>query len=131
MQTFGADLCVKTSSDNKKYSLNIWCCGGHPRYRPLLEQFFEDASAIIICFDLLNTQSFLELPYWYNEYKRNAPDALVLLVGTKSDEADSIVVPLPDAMKQAKEWNIEFRAVSSKTGVNVVELFDYVVGKLP
>ncbi|KAJ3043518.1 hypothetical protein HDV00_004907 [Rhizophlyctis rosea] len=89
------------------------------------------ALAILICFDLLNTSSFLELPYWYNEFKRNAPEALTILVGTKSDEADSIVVPLPDAMKQAKEWNMEFRAVSSKTGVNVQELFDHLIAHLP
>jgi GTPase SAR1 family protein len=35
--------------------------------------------------------SFQELPFWYNEVKRNAPDATIYLVGTKSDEPDGII----------------------------------------
>ncbi|TPX59005.1 hypothetical protein PhCBS80983_g02801 [Powellomyces hirtus] len=114
-----------------KSSLKIWCCGGHERYRALLEQFFVGASAVILCFDMLSTQSFQELPFWYNEFKRNSPDALAIIVGTKSDDADSIKVPVQDALKQAKEWSVEFRAVSSKTGMNVTELFDHVMTNLP
>ncbi|KAI8915357.1 P-loop containing nucleoside triphosphate hydrolase protein [Powellomyces hirtus] len=131
LQTFGADLCVKTTSEKNKSSLKIWCCGGHERYRALLEQFFVGASAVILCFDMLSTQSFQELPFWYNEFKRNSPDALAIIVGTKSDDADSIKVPVQDALKQAKEWSVEFRAVSSKTGMNVTELFDHVMTNLP
>ncbi|KAJ3020019.1 Ras- protein Rab-35 [Thoreauomyces humboldtii] len=159
-QTFGADLCVKTTSekyvsclgpwslcsssqwenaelkgggclDRNKYSLKIWCCGGHERYRALLEQFFVGTNAVILCFDMLSIASFQELPFWYNEFKRNSPDALAIMVGTKSDDADSIKVPIQDALKQAKEWGIEFRAVSSKTGMNVTELFDHIMSALP
>ncbi|KND01782.1 small GTP-binding protein domain [Spizellomyces punctatus DAOM BR117] len=130
LQTFGADLCVKNSSEKTKYALNIWTCGGHERYRALLEQFFVGADVVILCFDMLSTSSFQELPYWFNEYKRNAPDALAIMVGTKSDDADSIKIKPQDALKQAKEWGIEFRAVSSKTGMNIGELFDHVVASL-
>ncbi|KAI8822696.1 P-loop containing nucleoside triphosphate hydrolase protein [Fimicolochytrium jonesii] len=130
-QTFGADLSVKTTTEKNKYSLNLWCCGGHERYRALLEQFFVGANAVILCFDMLNTSSFMELPFWYNEYKRNCPDALAVIVGTKSDDADAIKVPTQDALKQAKEWSIEFRAVSAKTGMNVAELFEIVQGGIP
>ncbi|KAI9101315.1 P-loop containing nucleoside triphosphate hydrolase protein [Phlyctochytrium arcticum] len=125
-QTFGADLCVKSFSD-KKASISIWSTGGHERYRALLEQFFMGADAILLCFDMLSQSSFLEVQYWFNEYKRNAPEALALLVGTKSDDADGIKIKPQDALKQAKAWGIEFRAVSSKTGMNVAELFEQVV----
>ncbi|RKO90929.1 P-loop containing nucleoside triphosphate hydrolase protein [Blyttiomyces helicus] len=113
LQTFGAEFCVKTATDSKKGSLNIWCCGGHERYRALLEQFFVNAH---VC-----TPSFLELPFWYNEYKRygnsgieNSPDATAILVGTK----------VRAGTKKAREWGMEFKAVSAKTGMNVIELFD-------
>ncbi|KAJ3157885.1 Ras- protein Rab-35 [Geranomyces variabilis] len=131
LQTFGADLCVKTTSEKNKSSLKIWCCGGHERYRALLQQFFVGASAVILCFDMLNTSSFQELPFWYNEFKRICPDALAIMVGTKSDDADGIKVPVQDALKQAKEWSIDFRAVSAKTGMNVSELFDHITTSMP
>ncbi|KAJ3184049.1 hypothetical protein HDU85_001900 [Gaertneriomyces sp. JEL0708] len=130
-QTLGADLCVKTTNDRTKYTLNIWCLSGHERYRPLLEQFFIDANTVLLCFDMLSVPSFKELPFWYNEYRRNAPDALAVVVGMKADEADNIVVKVQDAMKQAKEWGLEFRAVSSKTGMNVNELFDHIMATMP
>jgi GTPase SAR1 family protein len=58
-----------------------------------------DPKAILLCFDLLNVDSFQELPFWYSEVKRNAPDATVYLVGTKSDEPDAMVVKVQDILK--------------------------------
>ncbi|KAJ3061701.1 Ras- protein Rab-35 [Podochytrium sp. JEL0797] len=126
-QTYGADLMVKTSTDGKKGSLKIWCTGGHERYRVLLEQFYQNIHVALLCFDMLSQSSFNELPFWYNEIKRNSPDAFVILVGLKSDEADSIVIKQQDAIRQAFDWNIEFRMVSAKAGTGVAELFDYVL----
>ncbi|KAJ3243346.1 hypothetical protein HDU78_000542 [Chytriomyces hyalinus] len=126
-QTYGADLIIKNSSDGKKGSLKVWCTGGHERYRPLLEQFYVDVHAAIVCFDMLSQSSFMELPFWYNEIKRNSPEALIILVALKSDEADNVVIQPQDAMKQALDWNVEFRAVSAKTGTNVNELFEYII----
>ncbi|KAI9329288.1 P-loop containing nucleoside triphosphate hydrolase protein [Obelidium mucronatum] len=126
-QTYGADLVVKTSSDGKKGSLKIWCTGGHERYRALLEQFYQNVHVAILCFDMLSQASFAELPFWYNEIKRTAPDATIILVGLKSDEADSVVIKQQDAIRQALDWNIEFRPVSAKAGTGVHELFEYVM----
>lgn len=43
--------------------------------------------------------SFRDVPFWYNELKRCAPDAFVMLVGTKSDEVDNVIVKTGDVMK--------------------------------
>jgi hypothetical protein len=47
----------------------------------------------------MNLSSFQELPFWYNEVKRNAPDAVVYLIGTKGDEPDAMVVKVQDILK--------------------------------
>ncbi|KAH6562719.1 hypothetical protein BASA50_007437 [Batrachochytrium salamandrivorans] len=128
-QTFGADLYVKNTNEHKKYSMQIWCCGGHERYRTLLDQFYVDINVALVCFDLQNPDSFKEVEFWYNELKRAAPDALVTLVGTKAEDMDNTAVKIQDAMKVAKDWNMDFKAVSSKTGLNIEELFSQVVSK--
>jgi GTPase SAR1 family protein len=46
-QTFGADLFIKTSSEPAKPSLNIWVLAGHERYRPLMQQFYQNTTVII------------------------------------------------------------------------------------
>ncbi|KAI8851313.1 P-loop containing nucleoside triphosphate hydrolase protein [Chytridium lagenaria] len=120
LQTFGADLMVKTSSDSKKFSLQIWSCGGHERYRALFEQFYVD----------VNSSVLPRITIWYNEIRRMTPSALIILVGTKSDESDSVAIKVQDALKQAREWNVEFRSISAKTGTNVNELFEYILENL-
>ncbi|KAJ3143127.1 hypothetical protein HK100_009626 [Physocladia obscura] len=79
---------------------------------------------------MLSETSFNELPFWYNEIKRNAPDALIILVGLKSDEADSVVIKPQDAITQALDWGIEFRPVSAKAGSGISELFDHLFDSL-
>ncbi|KAJ3349912.1 Ras- protein Rab6 [Entophlyctis luteolus] len=125
-QTYGADLIFKTGSDAKKGILKIWSTGGHERYRALLGQFYANINVAVLCFDMLSQASFNELPFWYNEVRRNAPDAKIVLVGLKCDDADSIVVKQQDGNAQALDWNIEFRAVSAKSGAGVSELFEYI-----
>ena len=62
---------------------------------------------------------------------RLAPTAKVFLVGTKCDDADNAKVKVPDGVTQAKEWNIPFKSVSAKTGLNVQELFSEIVDSFP
>ena len=59
--------------------------------------------------------------------KRYAPDAHIIIVGTKTDVAES-AIDLNDIIKQANEWGCEFKNVSSKTGNGVNELFENVTG---
>lgn len=122
-QTFGADLCVKTVTDPKPCSLKIWCCGGHERYKPVFDQFYKGAAAALLCFDVQSQASFQEVVFWHNEIQRVSPDALIILVGTKADMTDLAVIKAQDATKQAKEWGVEYRQVSSKTGAGVDDLF--------
>ncbi|KAL2911900.1 hypothetical protein HK105_208620 [Polyrhizophydium stewartii] len=129
-QTFGAELFVKNTNEGKKHSLQIWCCGGHERYRALLDQFYIEANVVLVCFDMQSLASFQEVTFWYNEAKRTVPDASVILVGTKADDLDSSIVKIQDAMKVSKDWGIDFRTVSAKTNANVDDLFDLVITKL-
>ncbi|EGF77664.1 hypothetical protein BATDEDRAFT_27541 [Batrachochytrium dendrobatidis JAM81] len=159
LQTYGADLYIKNTNENKKYSLQIWCCGGHERYRTLLDQFYSDINAALLCFDMQSQNSFQEIEFWYNELKRYAgimvdlimlfcfglftislmsalilyraaPDAQIILVGTKVDDSEATAVKIPDAMFTAKDWSVDFKAVSSKSGENIEDLFDQVMSKL-
>jgi GTPase SAR1 family protein len=44
LQTFGAELFEKSSTDAKKLSLGMWVVGGHERYRTLVTQFYSGVS---------------------------------------------------------------------------------------
>ncbi|TPX38202.1 hypothetical protein SmJEL517_g00228 [Synchytrium microbalum] len=84
--SFGADLTVKTSNlENKQRTLNIWVCAGHARYKALMEQFYVDSRAVLICFDMTSLSSFKQAKeIWLPEIRGAVPDAFILLVGTKA-----------------------------------------------
>lgn len=78
----------------------------------------------------MTMSSLVQVTYWYNEVKRDAPDALIYLVGTKSDESESKSAKISDAVKLAQDWGAEFRTVSARDSTNVNELFQHMIDKL-
>ncbi|KAI8897118.1 P-loop containing nucleoside triphosphate hydrolase protein [Globomyces pollinis-pini] len=130
LQSFGSEMYIKTATDHKKLSLNIWVLGGHVRYRTLLSQFYSDAGVALLCFDVMNIASFQELSFWYNEVKRNCPDATIYLVGLKADEPESLIVKIQDIIKLTKDLGVEYKATSAKLGTGIEELFDVILAKV-
>ncbi|ORX87793.1 P-loop containing nucleoside triphosphate hydrolase protein [Anaeromyces robustus] len=127
-QTLGVEISNKYIGEGQnKRTLEICCCGGHERYKCLLDQFYRDIDGAIVCFDMLSRSSFQDSVFWYNEIKRVSPDAYIILVGTKNDDSDNIKIQIGDALKQAESWGIPFMDISSKTGINVNELFNTIV----
>lgn len=85
-----------------------------------------DAAVAIICFDLCSQKSWKDLIFWYNEVKRNAPNALIVVAGLKSDEVEGTVVKIEEVQDQVKDWGVELKITSAKTGTNVEELFEFI-----
>jgi hypothetical protein len=50
---------------------------------------------------------------------RSCPDAVVLIVGNKSDEGDKLKLTAEDGVRQAREWAVNHLMVSAKLGSNV------------
>lgn len=122
-ETRGALTPSLARARREKLTLNLWCCGGETRLRPLVQQLYEGARAALLVYSMGSAASFQELAYWYNEMRRAAPGAALVLVGTHSDAADRIRVTEDDGLKQARAWGVAHFAVSSATGRGVEELF--------
>eukprot|EP01137_Pigoraptor_chileana_P018232 Opistho-2@77397 len=131
-QTMGSELLVKqvTIHDSQKAVLHVWSCGGHPRYRPLLTNYYYNAKAAVIVFDMTDINSFKDVLFWYNEVQRMCPEAIVTLVGTKSDKEDLVRVTPEECAKQAKAWSVKHVIVSSSSGDGVAVLFKEVLHSL-
>ncbi|CAF5027910.1 unnamed protein product, partial [Rotaria sp. Silwood1] len=72
--------------DSKCCKLQVWDTAGQDRYKCITSSFYHGAHDIIICFDIMNRDSFDNVDKWLEEVKRhcgNQPP--VYLVGTKSD----------------------------------------------
>lgn len=127
--TIGAAFCRKDITvEGRILSLAIWDTAGAERYQAMSSMYYRNAKAAVICFDLTDKSSFEKAEYWVNQILTNEPNCKIYLCGTKVDLIhDEIVqraVPQEIVENYAKGRNSEVFETSSKSGVNVGNLFD-------
>ena len=49
--------------------MHIWDTAGSERFRNLVQMYYRDAAAAIVCYDVTNERSFDSVSYWVNEMK--------------------------------------------------------------
>jgi len=111
--------------DGSNLKLDIWDTGGQERFRALLQMYYREAQAAIICYDVNREKSLESCEYWVNQLKTHEEQCLLYLVGNKSD--------MHSAERTLSAAKVEAFAVangmtwfetSAKTGENVNRLFD-------
>ena len=81
-------------------------------------------------YDVSDTTTFNNIRNWMEEIKINSNRKVrIILVGNKCD-SPSRKVSEEEGKKIADEFNIIFFEVSNKAGININEVFDYLVKDL-
>ncbi|MEM2637140.1 MAG: Rab family GTPase [Candidatus Korarchaeota archaeon] len=123
--TIGSSFMVKTLSfGDKSLLLQIWDLGGEKQFRNILKGFVQGAVVTLYTFSLNNYYSFYNAEEWITLIREGGCGNIVA-VGTKADLP--ILVP-DEEIKKLVEKNrlLGYFKVSSKTGENVEELFNFV-----
>lgn len=115
----------------ENYIVNsIFDFGGQERFIPLLPRFIEGANGALLVFDLVNTFTFNQLDFWYEQLIKYAvsSDIPIILVGSKSDllEKTPISEIVDDKLiyKYIREKQLDgFYRTSSLENYNVLEVF--------
>ena len=70
----------------KVVKLQLWDTAGQERYKSITSQFYRDAHAVILVFDLSCEKSFQSIADWLSIVHKNCSgDIFKILVGNKSD----------------------------------------------
>eukprot|EP01084_Bolivina_argentea_P319692 554511_1 len=86
--------------DGKPFQLGLWDTAGSKEYDKLRPLSYPDADVVLICFDIMNRESFLNCQYtWQKEIKFHLPTTPFILIGNKMDlveqfEKDNKNVPI-------------------------------------
>jgi len=115
----------------ENYIVNsIFDFGGQERFIPLLPRFIEGANGALLVFDLVNTFTFNQLDFWYEQLIKYAvsSDIPIILVGSKSDliEKTTISEIVDDKLihKYVREKQLDgFYRTSSLENYNVLKVF--------
>mmetsp|Transcript_87207 Transcript_87207/g.145460 ORF Transcript_87207/g.145460 Transcript_87207/m.145460 type:complete len:238 (-) Transcript_87207:550-1263(-) len=131
--TIGIDFLSQTMYlEDRVVRLQLWDTAGQERYRSLIPSYIRDSSVAIIVYDVTNHESFRNTNRWLEDVRaERGQDALIMLVGNKTDLADRRQVTLEEGEAKAKEQNVMFIETSAKVGLNVKALFRKVAAQLP
>jgi len=87
--TIGASFLTKRIVDTDSDTLvrlQIWDTAGQERFRSISRLYYRGANACIICYSVVDEQSFREMGRWLGELRRELGEGVVLhVVGTKAD----------------------------------------------
>lgn len=124
--TIGVDFYSKnTDFRGKKVKLQVWDFGGEERFRFLLKQYCKGANGAFFLYDITNPISLEKLPDWTQIIRQHAGNIPIVLVGAKLDLKEFRAVKREKGILAAKKYNMAgFIEVSSKTGLNIKEVFD-------
>jgi len=131
--TIGMDFQSKTVYlEDRTLRLQLWDTAGQERFRSLIPSYIRDASAAVVVYDITRRKCFDGVRKWVEDVRsERGTNALILLVGNKSDLAPQREVTEAEGKQLAGELGVLFAETSAKLGNNIKELFQQVAQNLP
>ena len=131
--TIGVEFFVKEIEMNGiNFTLQLWDFGGQDRFRFMLENYVAGAKGAFLMFDLTRVSSLSNIEEWVGILRKTTPTLPILLIGTKLDLEDEIVVDddFVEDMLLTEHNFFDYIKVSSKTGENVNKAVERLVLKI-
>lgn len=109
---------------DREVKLNIWDTAGQEKFRSVSKAYFRNAQGALLVFSLTDQKSFEALDGWLNDLQSLCtPNAVVLLLGNKSDLKDDRVVPNEEANAFATRHGLNYFETSALDASNIDEAF--------
>ena len=125
------DYGVKFIERNKKkIKLQLWDATGNPRFIHIIDSYYKEVRAAFIVYDISNKETFNNLDRWINEFKNLNNNAIIILIGNKSDLQNQREVTYDEGEQKARKYNIKFFEISALSGEGIDQAFDYLINVL-
>ena len=130
-----SNLIFRIVSDENKLGPvlrhQMWDTFGKEIYRSLITSFYNNASVVLLVYDVTNMKSFNDIDGWVNDAKTNNTDKTIhfVLIGNKIDLNDNRKVTKETGEKFAKANGMKFVEVSAKTSDGIKKL-EYILAKI-
>lgn len=123
--TIGVEfLATSVDVDGTQVKLQIWDTAGQERFRSIAKAYFRSAIGVILVFDLSDRKSFEDLNQWLSDvHSLCDPNAVVTLIGNKSDLVDQRTVTAAEAESFAQLHQLSYLETSALGGDNIQEAF--------
>jgi small GTP-binding protein len=105
--------------------LQIWDTAGQERFRSMTSAFYNKALGVVLTFDVSHRDSFLALPSWISDIRRDAsPSCIIVLCANKVDLDESKwQVRREEYTALANQHGFSLFEASGKSGQGVQDVF--------
>lgn len=59
--------------------MQIWDTAGQERFRAMAPMYYRNASVAVVCFDIMDEESFQKMKDWVEELRTNVPEGKLVL----------------------------------------------------
>mmetsp|Transcript_6719 Transcript_6719/g.9285 ORF Transcript_6719/g.9285 Transcript_6719/m.9285 type:complete len:266 (+) Transcript_6719:229-1026(+) len=112
-----------TEFDKVNIKMQLWDTAGQERYRAVMIPYYRGATGAIVMFDITSRESFNAVTHWLDEVRAHARNAVIIVVGNKSDLEHSRDVTTEEAQKFCQKEGVIYIEASAKSGANVGNVF--------
>jgi len=120
--TGGNSSTVKRSIGGRTFDVSVKDIGGQESQTSKLnQQNYTNTDTFILTFGYNSAESLEDIQTWFNEAKRSAPNAALVLLGVKEKSSGNGVVTTQDAQQIAKTLNIKTFAECSLDNPQSIE----------
>lgn len=132
-KTIGVQFLSKSLFvNNISITLQVWDFSGEKRFKAFFPMWLSGARGGIFMYDITNYKSLDHMGDWLNiVYQRFNPEVFpIVLVGGKSDLISQRQVFKETGREMARTNKLKFIECSSKTGDNVLQIFQELTEKI-
>ena len=110
------------------YTVQIWDSAGLEKYRSITKSYFHSAAGIILAVDVTDFDALSKLDIWIQNIEESLPNdshTKLILALTKIDQEKQMDMKFLNNI--VDRYELIYFEVSSKTGENVNEMFEFIV----
>jgi len=142
ISTLGIDV-MRTVAElyGRLIRIELWDTAGQERLRTIPQKLYSKGDGFFLIFDVCDKKSFDDISEWIKDirktrasadetdFEKKPIDENMILIGNKIDKVEGRVVTKEQATELAKKFNLDYFEMSCKQGINIYEIFSYVVFK--
>lgn len=123
--TFCIQVSTIDSTNTDSSSIEFWDSSGQEKYAAVISDFYCDAVACLVVYDITRYASFQSVAHYLNELHAHATrsDMRIVLVGNKCDQHNLRTVTTTEGEDFARQHSLTFFESSALTSHNVVDAF--------
>ena len=132
MSTTGGNYAIKKINFNgATFHINIWDTAGQEKYNSVTKMFLQDSHILLLCYSIVDRNSFDNLDYWLKIATDITGNNIVLgVAGNKSDLFEREQVKDEEGENYAEKHKAIFKLISAKTNKEGIDqLFESLFKK--